>query len=217
MTRFTLIAATIATMLFAGAAGAATYNAHSFSSDEHSVWLPGLDQRHLHFNDGATFTMEDDAWNLKGDLTSGTDGSSWSIEVDFSNIYSGSAFGELTGYDNGRLKGTTWDSLDSNWAFAESVNGTIRANSGVHEGRVFTFERMPGSNDYYAQFGTCLNDKNCEVGLSSWITLTDQQTLETYRGDININVSNPVPEPSAALVFGLGTVIASAVTRRRTA
>jgi hypothetical protein len=74
---------------------------------------------------------------------------------------------------------------------------------------------MAGTNDYYAQFGTCMNDKNCDPGLSTWLNVTDNVTGQAYRGDINVNVSAPVPEPSAALVFGLGTLVAGSSIRRR--
>lgn len=197
-----------ATCLFASTATATTYQAESFRDDRHSVWVPGLDQRHLHFEDDATFTLEEDRWLLEGDLVSGTDGSSWSIEVTFQNVLGGDEFGVLTGYDDGRLKGTTWANQRDDWMFAETVTGRLTAHDGVWAGHTFEIVRMPGPGDYWAQLGTCLNDKNCEYGLSTWLTFTDVDTKATYRGDINLNLSNPVPEPSAALVFGLGTLVA---------
>jgi hypothetical protein len=65
-----------------------------------------------------------------------------------------------------------------------------------------------------AQFGTCLNGKKIDLGLSTWLTLTDIQTNLDYRGDINLELRNRVPEPSAALIFGLGSVIAGTFVRR---
>lgn len=215
MARIPLLIVAIAATLFAGMATASTHSVESFSDGHHSVWLPGLDQRHLHFDDGAIFTKDDDSWNLTGNLTSATDNSKWSIDVDFGGIISGKEFGSLTDFDDARIKGSNWSNARPDWSFADTVTGTIQAHTGDHAGRVFDLERMKGSNDYLGQFGTCMNDKNCEVGLSSWITLTDVQTDETYRGDINVNISNPVPEPSAALVFGLGTLIAGTATRYR--
>ena len=82
-------------------------------------------------------------------------------------------------------------------------------------GHNYTLTRHAGSHDYYAQFGTCMNDKNCAQGLSTWLKATDIKTGETYRGDINVTVSAPIPEPSAALVFGLGTLLTSSAIRRR--
>ena len=194
---------------------AETFQAESFHDDGHSVWVPGLDQRHLHFEDDATFTILDDRWRLEGDLVSGSDGSSWSIDVTFQTILSGDEFGVLTGFDDGRIKGTTWANQRDDWMFAKTVTGTLTAHDGAWAGHTFEIVRMPGTGDYWAQLGTCLNDKNCEYGLSSWVTLTDVDTKMTYRGDINLNVSNPVPEPSAALVFGIGLLVAGRFTGSR--
>ena len=201
----------LAASLFATSAQATTYDVESFRDDRHSVWLPDLDQRHLHFEPGASLEVGDDAWHLSGNLRSGTDDSKWSIEVDFTHILTGEEFGVLTGRDDARIKGTNWANEREDWLFARDVQGTITE---LETGRTFSFVRMPGPGDYWAQLGTCLNDKNCDFGMSSWMTLTDDATGETYRGDINLNVSNPVPEPSAALVFGLGSVIAGTFVRR---
>lgn len=209
------LGALLATGLFASLASATLYQAESFRDDRHSVWVPGLDQRHLHFEDGATLAIEDDRWRLAGDLVSGTDGSSWSIDVSFQNILTGDEFGVLTGYDDGRLKGTTWANQRDDWMFAETITGTLVAHDGAWAGHTFEIVRMPGPGDYWAQLGTCLNDKNCEHGLSTWLTFTDVDTKASYRGDINLNLSNPVPEPSAALVFGLGTLVAGSFVGRR--
>ena len=203
------------TCLFAAHAQATTYQAESFRADRHSVWVPGLEQRHLHFEIGATLDVQSDHWALSGDLVSASDESRWSIDVRFDEILTGDEFGVLTGYDDGRIKGTTWANQQDDWLFAETVTGTLTAHDGDWAGHTFEIVRMPGTGDYLAQLGTCLNDKNCEFGLSTWLTLTDVDTKQTYRGDINLNVSNPVPEPSAALVFGLGTIVASSAVRRR--
>ncbi|MEM9176902.1 MAG: hypothetical protein AAGC67_16900 [Myxococcota bacterium] len=205
----------LATLFFSTTATALSFQAESFRDDRHSVWVPGLDQRHLHFDDHAVFEIQDDQWSLEGDLVSGTDDSNWSIDVTFQNILSGDEFGVLTGFDDGRIKGTDWANQRDDWMFASTVTGTLTAHDGEWAGHTFEIVRMPGTGDYWAQLGTCLNDKNCEYGLSSWITLTDVDTKETYRGDININLSNPVPEPSAALVFGLGTLVAGSFVERR--
>jgi len=215
MSRLLILTAALATTLFAVSASAATFDANSWRADRHSVWVPGLDQRHLHFTDGATFDVQPDAWHLEGNLVSGTDGSHWQISVDFSDILTGDEFGVLTGYDDARLKGTTWAEQHDDWLFAREVTGTLKALDGDWVGHEFSFVRMPGANDYLAQFGTCLNDKNCELGLSTWLTFTDDKTGLEYRGDINLELSNPVPEPSAALVFGLGSVLAGSVVGRR--
>jgi hypothetical protein len=50
--------------------------------------------------------------------------------------------------------------------------------------------------------------------LSTWLTVTDKNTGESYRGDINVSVSAAVPEPSAALVFGVGSLLTSSIIRR---
>lgn len=206
----------LVSLVFAAATATAnTFQAGSFHDDHHSVWVPGLDQRHLHFEDDATFTVLDDRWLLEGDLVSGSDGSRWSIDVTFQKILRGDEFGVLTGFDDGRIKGTSWASQRDDWMFAETVTGTLTAHDGEWAGHMFEIVRMPGTGDYWAQLGTCLNDKNCEYGMSTWLTLTDVDTKQTYRGDINLNLSNPVPEPSASLVFGIGLLVAGRLTGSR--
>ena len=200
--------------LFAANAQATTYDAYAYSDTHHAVWIPGLDQRHLLLDPGATLSIESDEWHLNGNLTSATDGSKWQISVNFTDVLTGPEFGVLTSYNDGRIKGTGWGNIRPDWAFAETVTGTLAALDGAWAGHAFSLERMPGTHDYFAQFGTCLNDKNCDKGLSTWLTLTDKKTDETYRGDINVSVSAPVPEPSAALVFGVGTLLTSSVIRR---
>ena len=208
-----ILAAAFATTLFAGTVQAVDYDVYAFSDTHHAVWVPGLDQRHLLLDPGAVLSIEDDAWQLHGDLTS-HDGSKWTLSVSFSDVLTGDEFSVLTGADNGRIKGATWAQQQPDWAFAGTVSGTLTALDGDLAGHSYTLSRMAGSNDYYAQFGTCMNDKNCDVGLSTWLNVTDVVSGEVYRGDINVNVSAPVPEPSAALVFGLGTLLASSSIRR---
>ncbi len=217
MKRIAILLLSLAMTLFAAAAQATLYDVHSYSDSHHAVWVPGLDQRHLLLDPGATLSIELDQWQLTGNLTSATDGSKWQILVNFTHVMTAQEFGVLTGYDDGRIKGTTWANIQPDWAFAENVSGTLSALDGDWAGHAFGIERMPGSNDYYAQFGTCMNDKNCDVGLSTWLTLTDKETGLEYRGDINARVSAPVPEPSAALVFGVGTLLTGSVMRRRKA
>ena len=200
--------------LFAANAQATTYDAYAYSDTHHAVWIPGLDQRHLLLDPGATLSIESDEWHLNGDLTSATDNSKWQISVNFTDVLTGPEFGVLTSYNDGRIKGTGWGNIQPDWAFAETVTGTLTALDGVWAGHAFSLERMPGTHGYFAQFGTCMNDKNCDKGLSTWLILTDKETGETYRGDINASVSAPVPEPSAALVFGVGTLLTSSVVRR---
>ena len=202
--------------LLGNTAQATPLMASSFSDTQHSVWIPGLDQRHLHFDDHASLEITDEDWQLTGSLTSATDGSRWSISVNFSDVLTGPEFSSLTGLDDGRIKGASWSQMQKDWAFAQTVTGKLAAIDGEYAGHSYSMTRMPGSHDYWAQLGTCLNDKDCGYGLSSWITITDDQTHETYRGDINLRVSAPVPEPSAALVFGLGSLVASSSIRRRT-
>lgn len=195
---------------------ALTYDAFSYHDDFHAVWVPGLDQRHLMLDPGATLHVAPDAWHLQGGLTSATDGSTWSISVDFGGVLSGAGFGALAGFDDGRIKGATWSQQQADWAFAESVTGTLTALTGSDAGRRFSLARYAGTHDYWAQFGTCMNDKNCDRGLSTWLTFTDVQTGEAFRGDINARVEAPVPEPGAALVFAAGALIVGVATKRRT-
>lgn len=209
-----VLALLLASPLYASFASATSYDARSFHPDAHAVWVPGLDQRNLHFESGGTLDVQVDHWTLSGDLVSGSDGSRWSIDVRFEDILSGDAFGVLTGHEDARIKGASWADRRDDWRFARTVTGTLSAQDGDWAGHTFEIVRMPGSNDYWAQLGTCLNDKNCEFGLSTWLTLTDVDTKQSYRGDINLNLSNPVPEPSAALVFGLGTLVAGGFVRR---
>lgn len=216
MNRILMFSLALAVLLFSGTAQAvtaSTYDAFAFNDNRHAVWIPGLDQRHLLFDDGATLTVEDEAWNLEGTLTS-RDGSTWALSVDFTGVLSGNEFRTQTSADDGALKGTNWNQQAPDWTFAENVAGKLVALSGENAGREFSIEREGGASGFLAQFGTCLNDKNCGQGLSSWIQFEDVNSGERFRGDININVSAAVPEPSAALIFGLGAVLASSSIRR---
>ena len=204
----------LAAALFAANAQATAYDVYAYSDTHHAAWIPDLDQRHLLLDPGATLSIESDEWHLNGDLTSATDGSKWQILVNFTDVLTGPEFGVLTSYSDGRIKGTGWGNIQPDWAFAKTVTGTLTALDGDWAGHAFSPERMPGTHDYYAQFGTCLNDKNCEKGLSTWLTVTDKMTGESYRGDINVSVSAPVPEPSAAVVFGVGSLLATSIIRR---
>ena len=127
----------------------------------------------------------------------------------------GTEFMALTQSDNSRIKGATCADIHADWVFVEKVTGTLKVIDGDWADHSWSIERMPGNNDYWAQFSTCMNDKNCDVGLSTWLNLTDNSTGETFRGDINAKVTNAVPEPSAALVFTLGGVVMSPAIRRR--
>ena len=217
MIRLAIRTLAISLCLLGGNAQATSLVVSSFSEDGHSVWIPGLDQRHLHFDEAATLVITPEDWQLTGMLTSATDGSRWSISVSFSDVLTGPEFSTLSGLDDDRIKGASWSQMTKDWAFAQTVTGKLAAIDGEYAGHSFSLTRMPGSHDYWAQLGTCLNDKDCEVGLSSWITITDDRTQQTYHGDINLRVSAPVPEPSAALVFGLGTLVVGGSIRRRAA
>ena len=207
------------TALLATAAEATTYSVEAYHPAHHAVWVPGIGQPHLHFDPGATLVVEADHWVLDGTLTSADDGTTYDLYVRFDGVLTGPQFRDLTGNDSGRIKGASWSQIAPDWAFAESVTGTLEVLSGTYVGYSYELSRYAGGRDYWAQFGTCLNDKNCDVGLSTWVELTEidskgQLSGEVYRGDINIS-ANPVPEPSAALVFAIGTALVGAGIRTR--
>ena len=215
MNRTLLLSVTLLTWLVAASAHATTYPAFAWEPGDHAVALHPLGEPDLEFDPGATLTVGPTEWTLLGDLTSLDNGSKWTIDVTFTGVLTGDEFGVLTGFDDSRIKGADWSDQNSDWAFAESVTGTLHALTGAHAGREFSIERMPGSHNYYAQFGTCLNDKNCDKGLSSWLTFTDVDNLQTYKGDINMSVGAPVPEPSTGLMFGAGMFMLAITGKRR--
>ena len=216
MKRSLILGIVLTAWLLAGAAQATAYPVMAYDPNHHAMWIPGLGESHLLLDPGATLTVEPTEWNLVGNLTSADNGSMWSLSVDFTGVLTGPEFGLLTGFDDDRIKGADWSDIHADWAFAEFVTGTLSALTGAHAGREFSLSRMPGSQNYFAQFGTCLNDKNCDKGLSTWLNVTGNATGETFRGDINVKVANPVPEPGAGPVFGVGLlVIATAIRRRR--
>jgi hypothetical protein len=154
MKQIMILTLSLAAALFAANAQATTYDAYTYSDANHAVWIPGLDQRHLLLDPGATLSSESDEWHLNGDLTSATDGSKRQISVNFTDVLTGPDFGVLTGYDDGRVKGTGWGNIRPDWAFAETGTGTLTALDGDWAGHAFSLERMPGTHDYFAQFGT---------------------------------------------------------------
>jgi hypothetical protein len=218
--RLLLVAVATTLLVAASSAHAVTYSVHAYDANQHAVWIPSLGQTHLLLDAGSTLTVESDYWELDGTLTSADDGSTYDLFVRFDSVLDGPAFQALTGSDDGRIKGASWGQLAGDWAFAESVTGTLDVLSGTYTGYSYEISRYAGNNDYYAQFGTCLNDKNCDKGLSTWIDLTEtdskgQLTGLVRRGDINASV-DAVPEPSAALVFAIGTLVFGGAIRSRT-
>lgn len=119
-----------ATTLCVAAVQATTYGAHSYDDAYYAVWVPGLYQRRLLLDPGATLAVDTDEWQLVGGWTSATDGSKWLISVSFQNVLSGSEFGVLTSFDDTRVKGTHWANQRADWAFAETVTGTLSAIDG---------------------------------------------------------------------------------------
>jgi hypothetical protein len=212
-----LFAATM--LMLAGGAEATSYSVESFDVSKHSVWVRNY-QEHLHFDPAGSLMIEADQWTLTGSLVSGDDGSLWSISVVFDHVMTGDHYKAFVGTDDAAIKGNTWANQQADWAFARDISGTLTKLSGPDAGLTYSLERFASRYDYWAQFGTGLNDKNGLLGMSSWLNLRllDEQgalTDTVYRGDINLNASLPVPEPSAALAFGAGSLVVAATIRRR--
>jgi len=215
MIRPAILALAVSICLLGGTAQATTLLASTSSDADHSVSIPGLDQLQLNFEEDTRFVVTSEDWQLTGTLTSATDGSRWSISVSFYDVLSGPEFSALTGLDDGRIDGASWSQMQKDWAFAQTVTGKLAAIDGQYAGHSYSMTRTSGTQNDWAQLGTCLNGESCGYGLASQVTITDDRTQQTYRGEINLRVSAPVPEPSAALVFGLGTLVVSASIRRR--
>lgn len=209
MTRSTILSVVVVATLFATSASAFTYRAFDHEGGKHGVWLPDTNYGHLVFDDGAMMTVDPDAWKLDATLT-GSDGSRWAMTIDFTELLRGPQFGILTSYANGQLRGgVQLVEPEKKWGFAGTIRGRLTALDGELAGHIFSLSPTPRPADFRAQFGACPVDVNCDKQLSSWIDMTDKAPIDQNGG------SNPVPEPSAALIFGLGTLVASSSIRRR--
>jgi hypothetical protein len=197
-------------MLIASSASAFTYQPFAHDGKKRAIWVPASDRGLLVFDDDASMTINLDSWKLEGGLTS-TDGSHWVMTIDFSDLLSGPQFGVLTSMSNGEI-GSGYDmnmeEPKNEWGFAGTIQGTLTALDGELAGQIYSLARHPRPADFRAEFGNCPVDIDCDKHLSTWIDITD-------KGNGVIGASNPVPEPSAALVFGLGTVLVSSSIRRR--
>jgi len=221
MFRPLILAATAFLLLAATSAQAVSYNVVAFDPTKHAVWIPGLGQEHLILDPGAIMEINPASWTLTGTLTSLTDASTYDLVVEYTGAISGAQFGIDTGFDNGRIKGNVWANQAADWAFAENINGTLVTTSGAMTGYSYLISRYPGTHDYWAQWGTGLNDKSLtDLGHSAWtdftqIDPTGQRTGEVFKGDINIKATTPTPEPSAALVFAVGGLVLGSAARRK--
>ncbi|MEM7413269.1 MAG: PEP-CTERM sorting domain-containing protein [Myxococcota bacterium] len=197
----------LALALPAAASASTLYKASAHHPDKHAVWVPGV-ATDLHFDPHGTFTKNDDHWTLEGALYSKSDPSkTYALSVTFSDVKTAQQY-----LDAGHtaLKGAGWHERQDDWMFAKTVAGTLTATHGTFDS--YNITRIGGKHDYWAQLGTGLNDKNDEYGLSSWLGFYNDQ--HWHRGDFNWNLERPVPEPSAALIFATGLVIASRARRK---
>lgn len=203
----TLLAVLTALVAMPTSAMALTYDLSAYDDNQHGLWLPTLGHTDLLFDAGSTLEVDDAAgnWFLDGTVTSRTNPSvRYIVDLDFT--------GALSGEDS-KIKGNVWANQEDEWRFARNVSGTIERVGGS----TYEVMRNGGGNDYRAQVGTGLNDKNNDFGISTWIKLDGDGCRDFgCGGDINGKLgAKPVPEPSAALVFALGMSLVGGATRRR--
>lgn len=215
MTRLALLSMLL---LLPTAAGATHYEAQAHDPNGGALWLPTVGMSDLVFEPGAALHMQGSSWHLSGALRSRRFAQrTFVLDLVFSDIYTGSEYQAMTGGADGALNGTTWSAQAPDWHFAASVAGTIR--DAVDPERMWTVELMDTRRGLHAQLGSSLNEKNEEMGLATWLEVTDQDGRVSDAG-IHLNLketqhASHMPEPSAALLFGIGGVVAAARLRRR--
>ena len=211
----TLLAVLGALIAMPNAALAVTYDVFAYDENQHGLWLPDLGHTDLIFDPGSTIEVDDAAgeWFLNGTATSRSNPAvRYVVDLDFTGAVSGDDFFVITGGNDNRIKGNVWANQQDDWRFAEFVSGTITRVGGA----TYDVMRMGGGNEYWAQLGTGLNDKNGDFGLSTWIKLDGYHCRDFgCRGDINARLADPIPEPTSALAFVVGLGVIGRATRRR--
>ena len=205
-----LTAPAVASTLSPAANGTYTLSSAIGSGSDHSVWLTVFTQkkhRDFDFGEGASFVLDDDGALLTGDVfaDNGREGG-FTINFEYTTdlpTYA-SADGEPT------FKSENGSQENASTSYLHLVSGQL-TGFGVYENANFVATAFPDpENEAYAtQLGFGANNKNDNLGLANWFTITaaadctswvcDQAEGEV-RGDVNIDLA-PVPLPAAGFLL----------------
>ena len=180
------------------------------SGSDHSVWLTVFNQnkhRDFDFGEGASFVLDDDGALLTGDVfaDNGRDGG-FTINFEYTTdlpTYA-SADGEP------EFKSENGSQENASTSYLHLVSGLL-TGFGVYENANFVATAFPDpANDAYAtQLGFDANNKNDNLGLANWFTITAAADCTSWvcdqaeggvRGDVNIDLA-PVPLPAAGFLL----------------
>jgi hypothetical protein len=190
----------------------------------HSFWIPGI-ATDLDFVPAGTLDVAAASWHLTGSIEDGS--LKFDVDITFSDIMNYNDAVTLGGAPTGTPKLELFASAyapvgpvdPTTWMFASTVTGTLTGTGAMYNGLILDVERMGPA----AQMGAGANGKNTNDGLSTWLYFSVADAANTqfdvgdmFRGDINVDIeAAPVPEPSAAVVFGLGALIVRHSLRRK--
>ncbi|MEL6807469.1 MAG: VPLPA-CTERM sorting domain-containing protein [Pseudomonadota bacterium] len=226
-------AAAIATLGATSSFAATLYNATSNVKEgagNHSLWFSGGSNpdgaigpaaNHFKFENLSPgfglFEVNGSTASLTGDVAN-ANGQAFRIEMYFTE-YTGTAFGLKT--IPGGPNGSDWTLYDLDTTKSNTIS--YISGTGGAALQSFNVSLRGGNSDgpYKVQVGVGANDKDASLfGLSSWITLTDQDSSCivncSYAGDINI-VLEPVPLPAAGVMLLAGMGGLFAMRRRKKA
>lgn len=230
---------------FAGQAEAANlvqkYDVTQFSDSEHAVWLYGLkqaglaDHTHFLFDEAGRLNVYDDGTaTLTGVVyNKRNENQQWNLDIKFNLVenYSG-------GLKNPTNKtGVTNQEAYDNWSFWEFDESSVLTGMGEYEGstinlfnRAFSeanladFQESGKDPMVRGQLGIGANDKNGDLGFSTWFGYTGNVGDTTYdeyshqnltKSDINVKLTK-VPEPATMSLMSLGMIgLGASVLKRK--
>ncbi len=177
---------------------------HGGGSGGHAIWAPGFVDGNighvvrLRLRDDARFTVETSgAGTLSGTAyidslggAVGTLGEEWTVDVHF--IYRGvGAAGQGSGGAKLELTaGSQPVSLTNTWRYWDMTVGTLTQVVG---GDVVTMSQAPAGSVYPFQLGFAANNKNVNLGASSWFFGTRRDShghlrCNSWQGDFNLDL-----------------------------